>query len=82
MDRFPIVIVGGAALLGWIAGDMIAHDVALKAYATAWLPGRWVYAAPVAGALFVVLAGKLIAARRPAPPAAAGPVDLVRHEGE
>ena len=29
MDRFPVVILFGAALLGWIAGDMIAHDVVL-----------------------------------------------------
>ena len=82
MDRFPLVIVGGAALLGWIAGDMIAHDVALEAYARAWLPGRWMYAAPVAGALLVVVIGKLLAARRPAAAAAGGPVDLVRHDGE
>ncbi len=82
MDRFPIVIVAGAALLGWIAGDMIAHDVALKDYAAALLPGKWVYAAPVAGALLVVTIGKFIAARRPTAPATAGPVDLARHDGE
>jgi hypothetical protein len=39
-----------------------------------------VYAAPVAGALFVVVVGKLLAARRPAAPAAPGPVDLARRE--
>lgn len=82
MDRFPIVIVGGAALLGWIAGDMIAHDVALHEQVVALLPGPWVYAAPVAGALLVVAIGKLLAARYPAEPAAAGPVDLARRDGE
>src|SRR5690606_6481291 len=30
MDRFPIVIVGGAALLGWIGGDMLVHDIVVK----------------------------------------------------
>lgn len=26
MDRFPVVLYGGAAILGQVAGDMIAHD--------------------------------------------------------
>lgn len=80
MDRFPIIIVGGAALLGWIAGEMIAHDVALAERVTTWLPGNWIYAAPVAGALLVVVIGKVLAARRPAATAAAGPIDLARHD--
>jgi len=82
MDRFPVIIVGGAALLGWIAGEMIAHDVALAQRVAAWLPGRWVYALPVAGAVLVVVVGKWLAARRPAAPATAGPIDLARHEDE
>ncbi len=76
MDRFPIVIVGGAALLGWIAGDMLAHDVVIKDWVVenaAWLK----YGAPVIGATLVVLAGKLFAAR--ATPAAAS-VDLAAPE--
>ena len=62
MDRFPIVIVGGAALLGWIAGDMLAHDAAVKDWVVtnaAWLK----YGAPVIGAALVVLAGKMFTAR-------------------
>ncbi|MCC7462477.1 MAG: TerC family protein [Gammaproteobacteria bacterium] len=82
MDRFPIVIVGGAALLGWIAGEMIAHDIAIGEPVAALLPGPWVYAAPVTGALLVVVLGKLLAARYPAAPAPAGPVDLARRDGE
>ncbi|HQW08878.1 MAG TPA: TerC family protein [Steroidobacteraceae bacterium] len=82
MDRFPVVIVAGAALLGWIAGDMIAHDVVLKERVAALLPGLWVYAAPVAGAVLVVAIGKLLAASRPAAPAAAGPIDLARRDDE
>jgi len=72
MDRFPIVIIGGAALLGWIAGDMMANDVAVKDWVVAnaaWLK----YGAPVIGAALVVLAGKLFIAG--ALPAGA-PVDL------
>jgi YjbE family integral membrane protein len=62
MDRFPIVITGGAALLGWIAGDMLIGDVALKPYlegAPRWLPVAWA----VGGAVLVVVIGKAIAAR-------------------
>jgi YjbE family integral membrane protein len=82
MDRFPSVIIGGAALLGWIAGDMIAHDVAVKDHVAAYLPGPWVYAAPIAGALLVVALGKLTAARQPVAPAPAGPIDLARRDDE
>ena len=75
MDRFPIVIVVGAALLGWIAGDMVVHDLVVKDWVVAhadWLK----YGAPVAGAALVVLLGKALSARAtPAVPGAA-PVDL------
>jgi YjbE family integral membrane protein len=79
MDRFPVVIVGGAALLGWIAGDMMMHDIALHERLSAWLPGALAWTAPVTGALVVVVTGKLLAVRhrRMAP---AEPVDLARHD--
>ena len=78
MDRFPWVIMGGAALLGWIAGDMAVGDVVTKDWVAAnaaWLK----YGAPVIGAVGVVAVGKLLAGRaRPRGVAAtsAGPVDL------
>ena len=62
MDRFPIIITIGAALLGWVAGDMAATDPVLKDWVdanAAWL--HW--GAPVTGAIFVVAAGKWLAAR-------------------
>ena len=62
MDRFPIVIVGGAALLGWIAGDMFVHDIVVKDWVVtnaAWLK----YGAPVAGAALGVIVGKILIAR-------------------
>jgi YjbE family integral membrane protein len=75
MDRFPVVIIGGAALLGWIGGDMIVHDVLLADMA--WARPDWVgYAAAVAGAMLVVALGKLLAARAVARPLPTGPVDL------
>jgi YjbE family integral membrane protein len=78
MDRFPWVIMGGAALLGWIAGDMAVGDVVTKDWVdanAAWLK----YGAPVIGAVGVVAVGKLLASRvtpRAAAATSAGPVDL------
>ena len=65
MQRFPIIITLGAALLGWLAGDLIAHDPLLKDY-MANLPD---YAAKVAAgfaALAVVIIGRMLAMRRTA----------------
>lgn len=65
MQRFPIIITLGAALLGWLAGDLIAHDPLLKDY-MANLPD---YAAKVAAgfaALAVVIIGRVLAIRRTA----------------
>ena len=62
MTRWPIIITIGAALLGWVAGDMAATDPVVKEWVVAnaaWL--HW--AAPAAGALFVVALGKWLAAR-------------------
>lgn len=62
MDRFPIVIVAGGALLGWIAGGMAVSDVAVSDWFAATLPAaKWI--GPVAGAILVVVTGKLLAAR-------------------
>jgi YjbE family integral membrane protein len=78
MDRFPIVIVGGAALLGWIAGEMIIHDVVLQDRLAPL--GAWVaWGAPIAGAALVVIVGKL-AGRRPGPEVRRPPVDLARRD--
>jgi len=62
MERFPVVITLGAALLGWIAGDMAVSDLWFQphlAEAPAWL--HFVTAA--AGALLVVAMGHFLAQR-------------------
>lgn len=62
MDRYPIIITIGAALLGWVAGDMAATDPVVRGWVdanAAWL--HW--AAPAAGAIFVVAVGRWLAAR-------------------
>jgi YjbE family integral membrane protein len=76
MDRFPIVIVAGAALLGWIGGDMLVHDVVVKDWMmanAAWLK----YGGPIIGAAFVIVVGKMLVARRTPAAAVAAPVEPV-----
>jgi YjbE family integral membrane protein len=57
LDRFPIIVWAGAALLGWIAGEIIAKDPVITgrvdpaAAHTVWMIGATL------GALFVVAAG-------------------------
>lgn len=79
MDRFPIVITGGGALLGWIAGAMAVDDVMVKDWVQARMPALdWI--APVAGAALVVAIGRLMAARIQAGRTAAPPVDLIARQ--
>jgi len=61
MERFPIIVVLGAALIGWVGGETIVSDVILRDYLTAnpWLH----YAAALAGAVLVVGLGKWLSAR-------------------
>ncbi|NMG43208.1 YjbE family putative metal transport protein [Aromatoleum toluvorans] len=63
MDRFPVVITLGAALLGWIAGGMLVGDVVVKPYVE-HLPGWLHYATSVAGAVLVVALGTWLAQRK------------------
>jgi YjbE family integral membrane protein len=79
MDRFPVVIVGGAALLGWIGGGMLTGDAVLSQRGIEVSPTLH-YGAAVAGAVLVVAIGKLWP--RPALPAPAGPVDLARPDDD
>ena len=64
MERFPFVITLGAMLLGWIAGQMAYTDPAIKAYLPA--SAIWSYGAALAGALLVLVMGKLLQ-NRPKP---------------
>lgn len=62
MDRFPIVITLGGALLGWIAGGMLATDVVTKDWVVANVPASD-YVFPAIGAIIVVILGKMIASK-------------------
>jgi YjbE family integral membrane protein len=64
--RYPILIVAGAGLIGWIAGEIWVTDPAVSEWTHALIEanGEWLeIASAIAGALFVVLVGKIIAAR-------------------
>jgi len=61
-SRFPVIIVIGAALLGWVTGEMAVSDALVKEtvdVAAPWL--HWL--APAATAALVVILGKWLAAR-------------------
>ncbi|ASM76524.1 membrane protein [Vitreoscilla filiformis] len=75
MDRFPMIIVLGGMLLGWIAGTMAVSDPAILGHLPT-LPATREGAAPevlssvrygagVVGALLVLIIGKVVMMRRP-----------------
>jgi YjbE family integral membrane protein len=61
MTRFPVIVTIGAALLGWVAGEMAFSDPAIKV----WADGHHGlhYIPPVIGALAVVAIGKWLQSR-------------------
>ena len=63
LDRFPILVWAGAALLGWIAGEVIATDPVIAGYLRAAYAASTVtrveYAAAAAGAVLVLTVGGL-----------------------
>ena len=65
MDRFPIIITAGAALLGWVAGEMAMSDPAIHHWAEQQHVLHWLV--PGLGAVLVVMVGKWLASRAPAP---------------
>jgi len=66
MDRLPIVITLGGALLGWIAGDMLLGDAVVKPYLEGQ-PGWLKYVSATSGALLVVAVGTWLARRAAKP---------------
>ncbi len=63
IDRFPMVVTFGAALLGWIAGGMLVTDVVIVEQFGP-ITGTMKLAAEIVGALFIVIAGRLLAQRK------------------
>jgi predicted tellurium resistance membrane protein TerC len=63
IERLPILILAGGALLGYLAGELVITDPALAGWVAA--RGTWLHwAGPIAGILLVVLVAKTIEARR------------------
>jgi YjbE family integral membrane protein len=60
MERFPILVWAGAALLGWVAGEIIVKDAALASYLGAEMVEKYHLWAAAVGAVFVVATGYLI----------------------
>lgn len=75
MERFPVIITLGAALLGWVAGEMVVTDPIFLEWVGA--NANWLHSAlPAAGAMAVVLTGLWLAARQGSKEAAESVVDL------
>jgi YjbE family integral membrane protein len=63
MNRWPVIITLGAALLGWVAGEMAVSDALVSPWITATAP--WLHAAVPAVCVVLVLAtAKLLPAHR------------------
>ncbi len=59
MSRFPVFVTIGAGLIGWVAGEMIISDPALKDWIDANAPVLH-YASPIFCTFLVIFAGRLM----------------------
>lgn len=62
IHRYPVIIVLGGALLGYIAGDVGVTDPVIADWVAQHAPALH-SVAPIAGTIFVVVAGKMLAKR-------------------
>ena len=62
MERWPVIITGGAGLLGFVAGEMAWEDGAVAGF-TSQFPSLAKYVVAVAGGIFVVVMGRFLAGR-------------------
>ena len=67
MDRFPIIVSLGAALLGWVAGNMIATDHAVRPWFEASLPHSATIMSAIGAALVIALGTALRQGRGSSP---------------
>lgn len=71
MERYPIIVMIGAALIGSVAGELLVTDPVVVGWISANMPWLEIHVplfgevswAQIAGAVFVVVSGKLLAAR-------------------
>ena len=63
IERFPILVIAGGGLLGFVAGEMMVADTAVADWITAHAP--WLHwAGPIAGIVIVVGTAKLLLRRQ------------------
>jgi YjbE family integral membrane protein len=67
LKRFPILVVFGAALLGWVAGEIMASDPALPSWLGPLPENVDLWAAAIGAVLILALAGVLRLMRGPPP---------------
>ena len=65
MEKFPVIITLGGALLGYVAGEMAVTDPAIKDWVEANVPILHQVAA-ISGAVVVVIVGKVLARKKTA----------------
>jgi YjbE family integral membrane protein len=65
MEKYPVVITIGAALIGWVAGEVMWDEKVFKPF-TSQFPHWFEYLASALGAVFVVGIGKYLAGRHAA----------------
>lgn len=66
MERFPVIVWLGAGLIGWVGGETLVSDLALKAAVQGW---PWLHeAAACGGAILVIVVGRALKRRAPRTP--------------
>ena len=79
MDRFPWIVTVGAAVLGYVAGEMFASEEALKGISALREDGSLHFALPIITALLVVGLGRLMSYQKQTAQLATGhPIDLAQ----
>lgn len=63
MEKFPLIITAGAALLGWLAGGMIVSDPAVNHWFKQNIPNAAIIFG-IIGAIMVIIIGKLLMKRK------------------
>jgi YjbE family integral membrane protein len=63
MEKYPVIIILGAALLGFVAGEMLVHDSAVERFFIG-LGGATTTIVELAGAIGVVVVGQWLARRK------------------
>jgi YjbE family integral membrane protein len=78
LDRFPILVMAGAGLLGWIAGHMIVTDAAVIAWIGPEMSSMIDIPASIVGVIVVLAIGSYLKRRHRAAETVSAPAEAVR----